>query len=423
MTIEEGAKVVAARHLEATANAVKNFTVSLFAQASVSGGGETYTLPTANATTKGGVKIGNGLAMDGETLNVTLSAGTSDEVFTGATSSVAGTSGNVPQPQAGDQDRFLRGDGVWARVQQSGSSDYIIGSTPSNVEGGLWKDTINDTPVLKLRHGDYEYNFNYDNMTYLEGASSPLVSVTPDTYVIGTASSTVDGGIWYTVTNDVPQLKMHNGSFDYGFNHDSITYKGGNRNLVAYLPFDMSATADACGNTWATDANDTRLNTSKKKFGTSSLSLAQITGFLKAENVLDINAEKWTFDTWIYFNGNHPIKFGNDTTLSATKGISIADGKMRIANAAGNGWGINENFSWGLQYKWQHIAIVKNGNTLMCFTDGVLKGTWTLTSEIADGGFVGFGVGDGSFWDSMRFFEGVALWDSDFTPPIASDYT
>lgn len=36
-----------------------------------SGGGGGYTLPTASAFTKGGVKIGSGLTMDGETLNNT----------------------------------------------------------------------------------------------------------------------------------------------------------------------------------------------------------------------------------------------------------------------------------------------------------------------------------------------------------------
>lgn len=37
--------------------------------AAISGGGTPYTLPTASAQTKGGVKIGSGLSMSGETLN------------------------------------------------------------------------------------------------------------------------------------------------------------------------------------------------------------------------------------------------------------------------------------------------------------------------------------------------------------------
>lgn len=37
-----------------------------------------------------------------------------DKVMTGATASAAGTSGNVPAPQAGQNEFFLRGDGTWA---------------------------------------------------------------------------------------------------------------------------------------------------------------------------------------------------------------------------------------------------------------------------------------------------------------------
>lgn len=36
------------------------------------------------------------------------------EVMTGATADVAGTSGLVPAPAAGEQDKYLRGDGAWA---------------------------------------------------------------------------------------------------------------------------------------------------------------------------------------------------------------------------------------------------------------------------------------------------------------------
>ena len=135
MTNQEGNNAVVARHLEALANAAKAYTLAELAN--ISGGGASYadattvssglmsaadkakldgltnyTLPTASASTKGGVKIGDGLQMDGDTLNVTLQSGSS-------------------------------------------GGGYIIGSNVSSVEGGFWQDTINDTPVLKLRHGDY----------------------------------------------------------------------------------------------------------------------------------------------------------------------------------------------------------------------------------------------------------------------------
>lgn len=49
-----------------------------------SSGGSSYTLPTASATRKGGVKIGDGLQMSGDTLNVTLAG--SDYTLRPATS-------------------------------------------------------------------------------------------------------------------------------------------------------------------------------------------------------------------------------------------------------------------------------------------------------------------------------------------------
>ena len=50
-----------------------------------------------------GVIYKNGVAYSGDTPEMT-----------GATSSAAGTSGLVPAPAAGDQDKFLKGDGTWS---------------------------------------------------------------------------------------------------------------------------------------------------------------------------------------------------------------------------------------------------------------------------------------------------------------------
>ena len=47
----------------------KDGTMSTIGDEIESGGGGGYTLPTASANTKGGVKIGSGLSMDGEVLN------------------------------------------------------------------------------------------------------------------------------------------------------------------------------------------------------------------------------------------------------------------------------------------------------------------------------------------------------------------
>lgn len=46
-------------------------------------------------------------------------------VFTGATAGSNGTSGLVPVPKAGDQDKFLKGDGTWATVVGTLSEDDL----------------------------------------------------------------------------------------------------------------------------------------------------------------------------------------------------------------------------------------------------------------------------------------------------------
>lgn len=43
--------------------------------------------------------------------------------FTGATSSTDGVAGQVPAPEAGDQKKFLRGDGTWTETSFIGTAD------------------------------------------------------------------------------------------------------------------------------------------------------------------------------------------------------------------------------------------------------------------------------------------------------------
>ena len=55
---------------------------------------------------------------DGVTLVGALPFATSDiSDFVGATSSTAGEHGLVPAPQAGDEDKYLKGDGTWTEIE------------------------------------------------------------------------------------------------------------------------------------------------------------------------------------------------------------------------------------------------------------------------------------------------------------------
>ena len=109
-----------------------------------------YALPTASSTTKGGVKIGSGLTMTGEVLSADVQ---SVDVMTGATSTTDGVSGLVPAPASGKESSFLRGDGKW--------------ETPLNTDQFF---KVKDITTL-LAYGSAEYpliaaDIDYGSLTY-----------------------------------------------------------------------------------------------------------------------------------------------------------------------------------------------------------------------------------------------------------------
>ena len=54
--------------------------------------------------------------------------------FTGATATANGEKGMVPEPKAGDQGKYLRGDGTWATPAGTGSAFVISTTQPSDTD-------------------------------------------------------------------------------------------------------------------------------------------------------------------------------------------------------------------------------------------------------------------------------------------------
>ena len=102
-----------------------------------------YTLPTATAQVVGGVKGGGTditIANDG-VISFSGTIPTVPGAFTGATSGADGTIGLVVQPSAGDEGKYLKGDGTWntviggeVTVQNSGSN-LATAATTINFDG------------------------------------------------------------------------------------------------------------------------------------------------------------------------------------------------------------------------------------------------------------------------------------------------
>ena len=331
----------------------------------------------------------------------------------------------VPAPAIGDNKHFLRGDGTWARAD---SGNVVLDTVASAVEGALWKSSVNDAPLLKLRHGDYEYNFQYDSITYLGGSSSATETVEPDTYILGTASVSSEGGIWYEITDNVPMLWFHSGNFNYGINYSTITYKGGNSHLAAYLPFNVSPTADACGNTWTVTGSPAIVN------GALSLNGDHF-DYLTNSTIADsIGNQPWTVDLWMKLKDpdTYNCLFGvkatnNDTNTDGNLNWSITASSVYFYNnnsvVSENRVSISPNIK---QDDLLHLATTYDGSCLRTFVNGVLKQSVTVSLTVKNiftlcASIGGFYPSSGSV-SHFRIFKGVALWTENFTPPTAEDY-
>lgn len=73
-----------------------------------------------------------------------------DNIFVGATSAIPGSKGLVPQPQAGDDAKFLSGDGLWKTVSQ-----YSLPIASSSTLGGIKVgDNLTIDPVTGVLDAD-----------------------------------------------------------------------------------------------------------------------------------------------------------------------------------------------------------------------------------------------------------------------------
>ena len=94
-----------------------------------------YELPTASSSTKGGVKVGSGLSISDDTLSA--------PVMTAASSTAGGASGLVPAPSAGDNEKFLRGDGSWVVPTDTNTTYSAATTTTSGLMSASDKSKLN----------------------------------------------------------------------------------------------------------------------------------------------------------------------------------------------------------------------------------------------------------------------------------------
>lgn len=135
--------------------------------------------------------------------NVISATDTTYSVMTGATGGTAGTSGLVPAPIAGDDTKFLAGDGLWKTV-----SVYSLPIASEAVLGGIKVGTNlsidSGTGVLSATDTTYA---NFSGATTLVAGTSGLVPAPttsdPDKYLKGDGTWATPPGTTYTAGTNI----------------------------------------------------------------------------------------------------------------------------------------------------------------------------------------------------------------------------
>lgn len=189
--MDNDSSLVRARHLEALAQAAKDYTLAELADITLSGGAS-YSLPTASTTVKGGVKIGTGLAMNGDSINASIANATTtagglmsadDKIkLNGIATGANNFTYTLPTASTSTKGGVIIGDGLEMDGDtlnctiSGGATETVVllGQLPTTsvtTEGGMW----------------LEVNGRYDT------GADPITLSTASSYEAGAMWISVDG--------------------------------------------------------------------------------------------------------------------------------------------------------------------------------------------------------------------------------------
>lgn len=157
---------------------------------------------------------GTNVQINGTTISAT---DTTYSAFTGATSSVAGTAGLVPAPTTSDPDKFLKGDGTWAKPdaelvemaygESNAWAKFIAAYTGKKIVYCRASSNSNPGSGAKTRKAFMAYVNNEDNPTsvefqYVRSVSSKTDSQQCDQVFVYTLTNT-SGGTWSVASRNM----------------------------------------------------------------------------------------------------------------------------------------------------------------------------------------------------------------------------
>ena len=196
-------------------------------------------------------------------------------------------------------------------------------------------------------------------------------------------------------------------------------------NLIAYLPFDTSATEDLCGNTWTEEGGTATISTDNAISG-KALTSSRIT----LTTPIMLGGQDFSVDFWFKVVPNiwqsvFVWRNGESFSMGAGGLFGIEQNNVNKLNAY-TAAGVNTNVAIPSINSMAHYAFVyqHSAQTMKVYQNGILVVTKTgvtinRTAHTASIGKVDRPIAV----DEFRVFDGVALWTDNFTPPTAAYYT
>jgi hypothetical protein len=198
---------------------------------------------------------------------------------------------------------------------------------------------------------------------------------------------------------------------------------------------DASTTfTDETGRTW-TRYGDSQIDTAEYKFGGASGLFDGTGDYLSAANSADFDfgTGDWTIDFWVRRNGvsayRGVIGAASESGVGWCLGMSqYLDGKIELTSKASGVWKVDLTMSEAsVNTEWAHIAVVRDGNWVNAYLNGVNKATKEITGYTYNSAGIGASIGrlypdaNNYYWvghiDEMRISKGIARWTANFTPP------
>lgn len=268
-----------------------------------------------------------------------------DKVFTGATAVLDGKSGNVPKPVAGDQLKFLRGDGTYATVTASADRRNATTSRANATAGvaptvGEHASPIDgDTHTIILNNGNVEY-YKYTTSWGLVATVVPVTfdgSHTPISRANATANvAPTVGEIPSPVEGDSASVYLNNGTIENWYRNatvwaliNTITPVTSDGNSV-WIPRANATTgvSPTVGEIAAPVAGDTAiviLNNGTKEYWTRTTVWVLTATELSSSNILQANSTQTANRTHDFANFDHTWNDVANFTKNVVDGSEITN--------------------------------------------------------------------------------------------------